>query len=117
VARVRARLALAPRLIAEHDLDELSRQFADYAVELSFETCYLIMNLGHPDRLFGEIVDIGNFGVLDEAAAAGPVLLTPLHIGPCYASLAVIALRSPLTTLYHKFPLNELRQEWVRTWT
>jgi phosphatidylinositol dimannoside acyltransferase len=113
IARVRPRLALAPRLVDEHDLDELARQFADYAVELSFETCYLIMNLANRERLFAEVVDMGNVHVLDSAREAGPVLLTPLHVGPCYASLGVIALRSPLTTLYHKFPLTELREQWA----
>jgi phosphatidylinositol dimannoside acyltransferase len=111
VRRVRPRLELAPRLAAEFDLDVLAEQFADYVLELNFETCFLILHLGHPERLFGELVDLGNIEVLDAADAAGPVILTPLHVGPCYASLAVLA-RTPLTTLFHDIPLDSLRDRW-----
>jgi lauroyl/myristoyl acyltransferase len=107
-----SRLQLAPRLAAEHDLDELARQFADYVLELNFETTFLILNLGDPDRLFGRLVDMGNADVLDAATARGPVLLTPLHVGPCYTSLGVLAHRFPLTTLYHNIQLDDLRDTW-----
>lgn len=112
VRGARRQLALAPRLVADYDLDELARQFADYVQELNFDTSYLIINLTDRERLFREVVDMGNVELLDDAVAAGPVLLTPLHIGPCYASLGVLAMRFPLTTLYHKFPLTDLREQW-----
>lgn len=106
--RVRSRLDLAPRLAAEHDLNDVAAQFADYALELNFETAFLIMNLGRPEGL----VDYGNIDVLEAAAARGPVVLTPLHVGPCYASLGALAHRFPLTTLYHDIPLDDLRDTW-----
>jgi lauroyl/myristoyl acyltransferase len=106
--RVRSRLELAPSLAAEHDLDDVARQFADYALELNFESAFLIMNLSNPERL----VDYGNVEVVEAAAARGPVILTPLHVGPCYPSLGAIAHRFPLTTLYHDIPLDELRDTW-----
>jgi phosphatidylinositol dimannoside acyltransferase len=70
------------------------------------------MNLGRPEQLFGRLVDMGNVEVLEQARARGPVLLTPLHVGPCYASLGVLAHRFPLTTLYHDIPLDDLRDTW-----
>jgi lauroyl/myristoyl acyltransferase len=111
VARVRPRLALAPALAA-FDLDELARQFADYVFELNFETTYLTMNLDNAPRLLNELVDLGNIEVFAAARAQGPVLLTPLHVGPCYGSLGVFAHYAPLTTLYHGITLDELCETW-----
>jgi lauroyl/myristoyl acyltransferase len=55
---------------------------------------------------------MGNADVLEAATARGPVLLTPLHVGPCYASLGIVARHFPLTTLYHNIPLDDLRNTW-----
>ena len=72
-----------------------------------------MLALGDRARLFGELVDAGSLAPLDAVAASGrPILLAPLHIGPCYPSLAVLAHRHPVTTLYHRLPLDELRDRW-----
>jgi KDO2-lipid IV(A) lauroyltransferase len=69
----------------------------------------MILLLTQPQKL-AQVVDMGNVEVLEAAVAGGrPVLVTPLHLGPVYASLAVLAQRFPLTTMYHDIPLDELR--------
>lgn len=113
VAHVRPRLELAPLLAERYDLDDLARQFGDYLLELNFDSTFLMMLLGLPDKL-AHVVDMGNVEVLDDAMASGrPVILAPLHTGPVYASLGVLALRYPVTALYHHIPLDELRDTWL----
>jgi hypothetical protein len=83
---VRSRIALAPLLAERYDIDVLAAQFADYVFELNLDSAFLSMLMSQPEKL-AEVVDMGNFDVL-EAAVAGerPVLVTPLHYGPVYAA-------------------------------
>jgi phosphatidylinositol dimannoside acyltransferase len=110
---VRPRIALAPLLVERYDIDVLAAQFADYVFELNLDSAFLMLLTAQPEKL-AEVVDMGNFDVL-EAAVAGerPVLVTPLHYGPVYASLGLLAGHFPITTMYHDIPLDELREQWA----
>lgn len=110
--RARPRLALAPALAA-YDLDELAEQFVDYVLDLNLDTPFLAHRLDHEDVVANGVVDLGNVDVLDDAVRAGRgVVLLPLHIGPAYASLPVLAARWPITTMYHQLRLDELRRSF-----
>ena len=58
-AHVRSRIASAPRLAEHYDVDTLAHQFADYLLELNFDSAFLLMLLSQPDKL-AQVVDMGN---------------------------------------------------------
>jgi lauroyl/myristoyl acyltransferase len=110
---VRPRIALAPRIAEHYDIDVLADQFADYVFELNVDSAFIIMLIAQPEKL-AQVVDMGNVEVLAEAVASGrKILLTPLHFGPVYASLGVLARQFPITTMYHKIELEKLRDQLV----
>jgi hypothetical protein len=62
-ARVRPQIASAPRLVEHFDVDVLAQQFADYMLELNFDSAFLMMLSSRPEKL-AEVVDMGNVAVL-----------------------------------------------------
>jgi lauroyl/myristoyl acyltransferase len=111
---VRPRLELVPQLARDYDIGVLCDQFARYVIDLNFDTAFLISYMKRLDVIDAGLVDLGNFDVLEKAIATGrPVILTPFHLGPCYAGIPVLASRVPQTTLYHSLPFDELRAAFV----
>jgi lauroyl/myristoyl acyltransferase len=110
----RPRLELVPRLTRDYDIGELCNQYARYVLDLNFDTAFLLSYMNRLDVIDSGLVDLGNFVVLENAIATGrPIILTPFHIGPCYAGIPILASRVPQTTLYHSLPFDELRAAFV----
>ncbi|HEX6507522.1 MAG TPA: hypothetical protein VF221_07815 [Chloroflexota bacterium] len=110
---VRSKLKLVPQLVQQHNLDDLTDQFVQWVVDVNFESAFLAAALKRADPIEAGLVDLGNIAVLESAIGTGrPIVLAPLHLGPCYVCLPILASRFPLTTLYHKMPLNELKKEF-----
>lgn len=110
---VRSQFKLVPGLVQQHGLDELADQFVRFVVDLNFEGAFLAASLKRIDPIEAGLVDLGNVAVLEAAISTGrPIILAPLHMGPCYACLPILASRFPLTTLYHRMPLDELKKKF-----
>ena len=111
--QVRPKLALAPGVFEVCSMDEASEQFKNYVLDLNLDTAFLGTYMNNRDLVAEGIINLGNIDIFDDAVRNDrPVLLLPMHIGPVYGSLPVLAKRAPVTTLYHNLPFDELRSAY-----
>ncbi|MEZ2388939.1 lysophospholipid acyltransferase family protein [bacterium RCC_150] len=98
-----------PRL-DQHNKLLHAKRFAEYGPKLQFESTYLNLWIDDPKTLFGEVVDIQGRSHLDEAVSTQRgVIALPLHLGPSYAAIPMLAHELPTTTLYNRMNFDDLK--------
>ncbi|WP_442545300.1 lysophospholipid acyltransferase family protein [Arthrobacter sp. KN11-1C] len=83
--------------------------FAEYGPKLQFESTYINLWMKDTEALFRDVVDVDGREHLHEAASSGRgVIALPLHLGPSYAAIPMLAYEMPTTTLYNRMNFDEI---------
>ncbi|MGM7777793.1 lysophospholipid acyltransferase family protein [Arthrobacter sp. KNU-44] len=92
------------------DLELHATSFAEYGPKLQFESTFINLWMKDPETLFRDVVDVDGREHLHEAASRGRgVIALPLHLGPSYVAIPMLAYEMPTTTLYNRMNFDEIR--------
>lgn len=96
--------------LPQERIPEEAERFASYGPRLQFEATFIHLWLRDRKTLFEEVVDaIGLEHLAEAKARRSGVLLLPLHIGPSYAAIPLVAHFTPLKTLFNKMNFDEIK--------
>ncbi|MEW1820586.1 lysophospholipid acyltransferase family protein [Arthrobacter sp. NPDC080031] len=84
--------------------------FAGYGPKLQFESTFINLWMKEPETLFRDVVTVDGREHLHQAASSGRgVIALPLHLGPSYLAIPMLAYEMPTTTLYNRMNFDEIR--------
>ena len=96
--------------LAAHDKSIHATRFAEYGPKLQFESTFLNLWMRDKETLFRDVVEVVGRHHLHEAAGTGRgVIALPLHLGPSYAAIPMLAHEMPTTTLYNRMNFDEIQ--------
>lgn len=94
----------------DHDEILHATRFAEYVPKLQFESAFINLWINDAETLFRDIVDVDGREHLVEAASNGRgVIALPLHLGPSYAAIPMLAHEMPTTTLFNRMNFDEIQ--------
>ncbi len=83
--------------------------FAEYGPKLQFESTFINLWMKDTETLFRDVVTVDGRHHPHEAASSGRgVIALPLHLGPSYAAIPMLAYEMPTTTLYNRMNFDEI---------